>query len=213
MSITRPIIEQSLIDKIQSIKPSYITTRGFIHVLLEEAIDFRVNKNAKLTNNIDYIYTNNKDLEDKKLIFPRFDSLSIGLALENEGKNILEADLNPLYDSLSECIVEIEELKNELTTIVMSQTSTGAYARDKWDTPDTKGAHGKKGKLRKDRYSSLLISNMIARKLDLKLEDVQYNVIGGSTREIVKPNSDEMYQGPEWFTNSANDDIYRGINK
>lgn len=154
-----------------------------------------------------------KDLEDKKLIFPRFDSLSIGLALENEGKNILEADLNPLYDSLSECIVEIEELKNELTTIVMSQTSTGAYARDKWDTPDTKGAHGKKGKLRKDRYSSLLISNMIARKLDLQLEDIKYNVIGGSTRDIVKPNSDEMYQGPEWFTNSANDDIYRGINK
>ena len=67
MSITRPIIEQSLIDKIQSIKPSYITTRGFIHLLLEEAIDLRVNKNAKLTNNIDYIYTDNKNLEDKKL--------------------------------------------------------------------------------------------------------------------------------------------------
>ena len=67
MSVTRPIIEQSLIDKIQSIKPNYITTRGFIHVLLEEAINFRVNKNAKLTNNIDYIYTDNKDLEDKKL--------------------------------------------------------------------------------------------------------------------------------------------------
>ncbi len=67
MSITRPIIEQSLIDKIQSIKPSYITTRGFIHLLLEEAIHLRVNKNANLTNNIDYIYTDNKDLEDKKL--------------------------------------------------------------------------------------------------------------------------------------------------
>ena len=67
MSVTRPIIEQSLIDKIQSIKPSYITTRGFIHLLLEEAINFRVNKKVNLTNNIDYIYTDNKDLEDKKL--------------------------------------------------------------------------------------------------------------------------------------------------
>ena len=67
MSITRPIIEQSLIDKIQSIKPSYITTRGFIHLLLEEAINSRVNKNANLTNNIDYIYTDKKDLENKKL--------------------------------------------------------------------------------------------------------------------------------------------------
>lgn len=154
-----------------------------------------------------------KDLEDKKLLFPRFDSLSIGLALESEGKNILEADLNPLYDSLSECIVEIEELKNELTTIVMTQTSSGAYARDKWDTPETKGAHGKKGKLRKDRYSSLLISNMIARQIDLKLADVEYNVIGGSTRTIVKSKDSEMYKGPEWFTGGANDDIYIGINK
>ena len=67
MSITRPIIEQTLIDKIQSIKPNYITTRGFIHLLLEEAINSRVNNNANLTNNIDYIYTNNKELEDKKL--------------------------------------------------------------------------------------------------------------------------------------------------
>ena len=67
MSITRPIIEQTLIDKIQSIKPKYITTRGFIHLLLEEAINFRVNNNANLTNNIDYIYTDNKELENKKL--------------------------------------------------------------------------------------------------------------------------------------------------
>ena len=55
MSITRPIIEQSLIDKIQSIKPSYITTRVFIHLLLEEAINSRVNKKVNLTNNIDSV--------------------------------------------------------------------------------------------------------------------------------------------------------------
>jgi hypothetical protein len=154
-----------------------------------------------------------KDFEDKKLIFPRFDSLSIGLALETEGKNILEADLNPLYDSLSECIVEIEELKNELTTIVMTQTSTGVGARDRWDTPEVKGSHGKKGKLRKDRYSSLLISNMIARQLDLQLAGPEYNVIGGDTKDIVSTKDSQMYKGPEWFTNSANDNIYIGINK
>ena len=154
-----------------------------------------------------------KDFEDKRLIFPRFDSLSIGLALENEGKNILEADLNPLYDSLSECIVEIEELKNELTTIVMTQTSSGVGARDRWDTPETKGPHGKRGKFRKDRYSSLLISNMIARQLDLQLADVEYNVIGGSTRDLVNTKESEMYKGPSWFTSSVNEDFYVGINK
>jgi hypothetical protein len=153
-----------------------------------------------------------KDFEDKATIFPRFDSISIGLALELEGKDILEADLNPLYDSLSECIVEIEELKNELTTIVMTQTSQGAGARDRWDTPDIKTPHGKKGKLRKDRYSALLIANMIARQISNKLSPAQYDIIGGDTKNIVA-NNDKMYRGPSWFTEAANDDIYIGIQK
>tara|TARA_B100001741_G_scaffold253487_1_gene215590 strand:+ start:222 stop:689 length:468 start_codon:yes stop_codon:yes gene_type:complete len=36
-------------------------------MLLEDAYNDRVNKKVNLTNNIDYIYTNNKELEDKKL--------------------------------------------------------------------------------------------------------------------------------------------------
>ena len=67
MSKTRPILDRSLIDKIIAIKPKYITTNGFINILLEDAYNDRVNKKVNLTNNIDYIYTNNKELEDKKL--------------------------------------------------------------------------------------------------------------------------------------------------
>ena len=67
MSKTRPILDRSLIDKITAIKPKYITTNGFINMLLEDAYNDRVNKKVNLTNNIDYIYTDNKDLEDKKL--------------------------------------------------------------------------------------------------------------------------------------------------
>jgi len=67
MSKTRPILDRSLIDKITAIKPKYITTNGFINMLLEDAYNDRVNKKHNLTNNIDYIYTNNKELEDKKL--------------------------------------------------------------------------------------------------------------------------------------------------
>jgi len=79
-----------------------------------------------------------KDFEDKTLLFPRFDGLTLGLALDQEGRDIMESDLNPIYDNLSECILEIEELKNELTTIIMTQTSTGPNARDRWDTPEIK---------------------------------------------------------------------------
>ena len=151
-----------------------------------------------------------KDLEDKTLLFPAFDNLTLGLALEQEGKNILEADLNPLYDNLSECILEIEELKNELTTIVMSQTSQGPNARDRWDTPETKLGQGKKGRLRKDRYSSLVIANMIARQLTRTLKPVDYDVIGADARHQVKTDGN-MYKGPDWFIQGANEDIYTGI--
>jgi|TARA_B100001094_G_scaffold327729_1_gene386571 hypothetical protein len=151
-----------------------------------------------------------KDLEDKALLFPRFDNLTLGLAMDKEGQDILESDLDPIYDSLSECILEIEELKNELTTIVMTQTSTGPNARDRWDTPEIKLNHGKKGRLRKDRYSSLVMANMIARQMRRSLKPVGYDVVGGNLRDIVK-NQGELYKGPEWFTSAVNDDIYKGI--
>jgi len=152
-----------------------------------------------------------KDLEDKVLLFPRFDSLTLGLALDKEGKDILGSDLNPIYDSLSECILEIEDLKSELTTIVMTQTSTGSGGRDRWDTPEVKLPNGKRGRLRKDRYSALVIANMLARQMNRALQAVKYEVIGGNAKDVVGQKG-SMYKGPDWFTSSANDDdIYTGI--
>lgn len=152
-----------------------------------------------------------KDLEDKVLLFPRFDNLTLGLALDSEGKDVLNSNLDNLYDNLSECILEIEELKNELTTIVMTQTSTGPNARDRWDTPEVKLPNGKKGRLRKDRYSSLLIANMLARQLNRTLRPIEYDVVGGNSSEIVKYKG-AMYKGPEWFTSEgSNDEIYLGV--
>jgi hypothetical protein len=152
-----------------------------------------------------------KDLEDKILLFPRFDNLTLGLALDAEGKDIMGANLDNLYDSLSECILEIEELKNELTTIVMTQTSTGPNARDRWDTPEVKLPGGKKGRLRKDRYSSLIIANMLARQMSRSLKAIEYDVIGDNAKNVVA-NDGRLYKGPEWFTSGANDtDIYGGI--
>lgn len=153
-----------------------------------------------------------KDLEDKILLFPRFDNLTLGLALDKEGQDILESELNPIYDTNSECILEIEELKNELTTIVMTQTSTGPNARDRWDTPEIKMPSGKKGRLRKDRYSSLLIANMLARQMQRTLQPMQYDIVGGNARNIID-NKGKMYKGPDWFVSGANDDIYTGIYK
>jgi hypothetical protein len=152
-----------------------------------------------------------KDMEDKVLLFPRFDNLTLGLTLANEGKDIMTTDLNPVYDSLSECILEIEELKNELTTIVMTQTSTGPNARDRWDTPEVKLSSGKRGRLRKDRYSALVMANMLARQFNRTLKPIEYDIIGANARDVAKQKGN-MYKGPDWFTSSANDDnLYLGI--
>ena len=151
-----------------------------------------------------------KDFEDKALLFPRFDNLTLALAMEADDRNIFTDDLNPLYDNLSECVLEIEELKNELTTIVMSQTSTGPNARDRWDTPETKLPGGKKGRMRKDRYSALLIANMLARQLSRTLEQPSFEVIGNNL-DMVEKKDGQMYKGPNWFTENANSNIYGGI--
>jgi hypothetical protein len=154
-----------------------------------------------------------KDMEDKVLLFPRFDNLTLGLTLAKEGQDVMESSLENLYDSLGECILEIEDLKNELTTIVMTQTSTGPNARDRWDTPEIKMPNGKKGRLRKDRYSALVIANMLARQTSRILQTPEYDIIGANARDFGKHEGD-MYKGPEWFTNGANDDsVYMGIYK
>lgn len=152
-----------------------------------------------------------KDLEDKVLLFPRFDQVSLALALDREGKDMTNSEITTkLYDSESECILEIEELKNELTTIVMTQTSTGPNARDRWDTPEVKLPNGKKGKLRKDRYSALVIANMLARQMSRTLEPQQFEVIGNNLNNMEKVNG-TMYKGPNWFTDGANNNIYGGV--
>jgi hypothetical protein len=151
-----------------------------------------------------------KDLEDKVLLFPRFDQVTLALALDKENKDIMTTDLTNLYDSESECVLEIEELKNELTTIVMTQTSTGPNARDRWDTPEIKLPNGKKGKLRKDRYSALVIANMLARQMTRSLEPTTFDVIGNDLSQVQK-NNGQMYKGPNWFIENANTNIYGGI--
>ena len=48
---------------------------------------------------------------------------------------------NRIYDTLEECVTDIEELKNELSMIQISQTTSG---RDRWDTPEVVIGTGKK---------------------------------------------------------------------
>ena len=133
-----------------------------------------------------------KDFEDKATIFPRFDAITIGVSNAEDGLK------GRTFDTLEQCVMEIEDLKDELTMIQMTQTPSG---RDKWDTPETIIGAGKKGKQRKDRYSSLIMANMAARILSRMPTPEAYEFYGGfATVTKSKDKGGDMYSGPNWFT-------------
>lgn len=135
-----------------------------------------------------------KDFEDKVLLFPYYDSISLELSYQDDIAS------NRLYDTLEDCMVDIEELKDELSMIVLTQTPSG---RERWDTPDSVAGTGKRGKLRKDRYSALLMANMSARTgVKINVFD-GYTSSGGFARKMKPEDLDntQLYSGPDWFCN------------
>jgi hypothetical protein len=156
--------------------------------------------------NYDWTYKANhglkQDMESKALLFPRFDQISIELASAQDYERIANFEKeNPgvkarAYDTFEDCCLEIEELKDELTSIVVTRTGTGPNSRDRWDTPETKTQQGKKGRLRKDRYSALVIANMIARQKRVKMGVMQSNV-GGLLQSITGKESDMYAHAPD----------------
>ena len=164
--------------------------------------------NAQLTS--DANHWTRKDFEEKLLLFPRFDSVTLEVSAYQDNELKEKLKVNKLYDTLEDCVMEIEELKNELSTIVLSRTGTGVGGRDRWDTPETVNAEGKKGRLRKDRYSALVMANYVAHSIQRAPADVAYNVIGGFSHQLTaqknaqKDNGQMYAQGPDWFMKGMN---------
>ena len=137
-----------------------------------------------------------KDMEDKVLLFPYYDPIALEMSYQEDAAE------GRVYDTLEDCVMDIEELKDELAMIVVTQTATG---RERWDTPDSSAGTGKKGKLRKDRYSALVMANMSARTGVVTSVFDGYSNAGGFSRKM-KPEELEdgkMYDGPDWFINAG----------
>jgi len=134
-----------------------------------------------------------KDFEDKSVLFPYFDSVSLGVALE------VDKSIGRKYDTLEDCVMEIEELKDELSMIIMTVTNNG---RERWDTPEVKTGAGRKSRLRKDRYSALIMANMSARHLNVEKTTLDLGAIGGFADGTPHFGSadEKLFQGPAWFT-------------
>lgn len=133
-----------------------------------------------------------KDFEDKVLLFPYIDGVSIALAdIEDEGAS--------KDNSIGSVIYNIQELRNELITIIVTETMTG---REHFDTPEVKTGTGRKGRMKKDRYSALLMANSCARNLALNNFQPFSLSSGGfantfSNKEEQKVE-EKLFQGPSW---------------
>jgi len=76
-----------------------------------------------------------------------------------------------------------------------------AAGREKFDTPEIKLGTGKKGRMRKDRYSALVIANQIARTIHREIPNPSYNIIGkvaGGLYGKKQENKENMYFGQDW---------------
>ena len=155
-----------------------------------------------------------KDMEDKMFLFPRFDQLTLGMISSQDEIRFNEmkkkfgdnADLK-LFDTLEDTVMDIEELKVELSTIMVTRTSAG---RERFDTPEIKLGTGKKGRMRKDRYSALIIANMIAREIHREFPNPSYNTIGRAANSLYgkKPdNKENMYFGQDWAKSYTMDSV------
>jgi hypothetical protein len=133
-----------------------------------------------------------KDLEDRILLFPFIDTVSIAIAqAEHEQYKI---------DDMQKLLFNIEELKLELVTITVSETPTG---REHFDTPEIKTGTGRKGRMKKDRYSALLMANASARNLAGSVFSPITTFGGGFSSSYKKTNDEQenMFVGPSWITN------------
>lgn len=152
-----------------------------------------------------------KDLESRTLLFPNFDALTTEMSVAYDKVRIEKfKKQNPskdliLYDSLEDCAIEIEDLKDELTNIVYSRTNAG---RERWDVPEVQIDKHKKGAGKKDRYSALLIANSLVRFERNKIEEPNcYGSVGCLSREAgsnSRANKNNMYaSAPDWFLRRA----------
>lgn len=165
----------------------------------------------------DWVYEANHwmkaDFEHKQLLFPSFDTALLATASfeDLQSKRVSRDDngeIIKLHDTLEDCMMEIEELKDELASIIHS--STGITGRDKWDTPEVKLPGGKKGRQRKDRYSALLMANAEAHRLTLQTSSFadMYEHHGGPSHLVAqskdKSRGGSMYTGTSTLVEKLN---------
>lgn len=96
-----------------------------------------------------------KDIMDKRLVFPQYDLAAIEAANANDRGGTS-------FDTVEDCYLELEQCKSETMMIRHTMTGTG---QEKWDVPRMLGVDSEemRKRLKKDRFTSLLLANWAAR--------------------------------------------------
>lgn len=169
--------------------------RHILH-LVKQSSDYNQNANIAL----------HKSLETKTLLFPAFDTVKMCAALE------AEKAVGLIFDTYEEIVLNIEELKNEICTIQMTETATG---KERFDTPSVVqpgSLEGRKrtGRLVKDRYTSLLLVNKYAYDLDVRQPTIiDYNDVPGNITRSKDKHAGDLYRGPG-VGRMKNSEYFRG---
>lgn len=140
-----------------------------------------------------------KDFEELIILFPYIDPISYAIAETMDEDE--EMDIGD--DTLQRCINDIDKTKIELCSIIVTETPTGL---EHWDTPETKTAVGKKTRMRKDRYSALLIANISARRLArTTVIEHEYGLGGFSSPVKKEENHGKLFTGPSWIADKLSE--------
>ena len=130
-----------------------------------------------------------KDFQDKILLFPKFDVVEMEKARQLDELNEI------VFDTFEDLVVEIEELKTEISTVECRPSST--LGKEVFDTPQVKGADHKKGRLKKDRYSALLYANYYLRNKEKNAPiEIKYTPVGASKSFKTETSSKQEYGAP-----------------
>jgi len=171
---------------------------------------------VELVNFRDSAYTsgaNNdlrKDMEDRAILFPFFDQA--GVAIDVAKNELFKASRFDTYDDVCH---EILELQDELSTIQLLPSANGLTER--WDTPEIKLPGAKKGRMRKDRYSALIMANYAARRMHRAPEDEPIRVFGGAVIEghdiFTSKDDGVVVSNPDWWNSDvlANLDLFGAV--
>lgn len=132
-----------------------------------------------------------KDFQDRVLLFPMFDTVELAKSIE-----IDEIEGNR-YDTYEDLVHEVEDLKTELTSIMV--TASSSLGKETFDTPTIKGEQDKKGRLRKDRFSALLYANYYARRRGDEVLRVEYKPVGGTKETVQRVKGPEYGRGNSYY--------------